>query len=195
MFLKKSVKDNCLEQVNLLKMIEGATANDTNKDLVDMAPEKSSIMISILAGVPIVSTVEMETYVLEHQDIYSRLMKADRQEMTEASTHHANMTRLLDCLSQEQQLTMNYQMSSWEDRSKASAEEEFKVGLKLTKYLGQSTSILGAAAVAGNLKAKLKNNDDKCPKYPYLYHQWSKCDLNPDTTDVSLVETNVNKLV
>lgn len=35
----------------------------------------------------------MEAYVLEHQDIHRRLMKADPQGKTEASTHHANMTK------------------------------------------------------------------------------------------------------
>lgn len=46
MFLNKSVKDN------LLQTIEGVTAYDTYKELVDIAPDKSCIVRTFLAEVP-----------------------------------------------------------------------------------------------------------------------------------------------
>lgn len=106
MFSKKRVN------VNLLQMVDGNTAYDTYKVLVDMAPTKSSIMRAILAEVPLVCSIDMEAYVLEHQGIHSRLMKPDPQGTTEASTRPAQMTRLLDGLSPEQQLIMNFLMFS-----------------------------------------------------------------------------------
>lgn len=106
LFLNKTVKDN------LLQMIEGDTAFDTYKELFKMAPDKSNIIRSLLAKVLIVGSIDVQEYVLEHQDIHSSLMKANPQGTTEASTHLAHMTRLLDDLSQDQQLTMNYLLFS-----------------------------------------------------------------------------------
>lgn len=73
MFLKKSVNGN------LLQMTEAETTFDTYKDLVKMAPDKKYIIRGIMEEVPLVSTLDMETDVLEHQEIHSRLMKADLQ--------------------------------------------------------------------------------------------------------------------
>lgn len=176
MVLKKIVKDN------ILQMIEGSSAFETYKDLVYMAPDKSSIMRKILAEVLPVCTIYLEAYVMEHQDIHTRLMKADPQIPTEESTHHAHMTRLLNDLRSEQQINMTYIMSCREDRSKESEKDVFKVGLKLAQDLGNSSSILRAAAVSCINKAKSKNGDDKSPKHPYLYQKWAKCDINPNTT-------------
>lgn len=69
-------------------------------------------MRAIIGEVPLVCTIYMGAYVLEHQDIYSRLVKAEPQGITEASTHPAHMTRLLGQLPSEQQLTMDYFMLS-----------------------------------------------------------------------------------
>lgn len=46
MFLKKIVKEN------LLQMIEGATAFDSSKELVDITPDTSKIIRSILSEIP-----------------------------------------------------------------------------------------------------------------------------------------------
>lgn len=47
---------------------------------------------------------------------------------------------------------MNYLLSTWEDRSKASAKVVFNVVLSLGKDLEKSKSILGAAGATGNQK-------------------------------------------
>lgn len=98
MFFKQSVKDN------LWQLIEETTAFETYKDLVDMASDKISMMRAILAEVPYVCTIGMEAYVLEHQNIHSKLMKADPKRTTEASKHLLHMTRLIKGLAPEQQL-------------------------------------------------------------------------------------------
>lgn len=67
-------------------MIEGSTTYDTFKDLVDMAPDKSSIIRATLFEVPLLCIIDMEEYVLEHQGIHRSMMKADPQAKTEAST-------------------------------------------------------------------------------------------------------------
>lgn len=95
-----------------------------------MAPQKSSIVRAILDEVPAISSHNMESCVISHQKIHSRLMKADTHASTEASTYAAHMNRLLDGLSTEQQRTINYLMSTWEDRRKASVKEMFRVWLK-----------------------------------------------------------------
>lgn len=100
-------------------MIESRHAFETYKELVDMAPDMISIVISILGEVLNVSTINMEEYVKSHQSLYSRLMKTDPQGTTEASTHHAHMKRLFESLSAEQQIKMHLLMSTWEYRSKA----------------------------------------------------------------------------
>lgn len=74
---------------------------------------------------------------------------------------------------------MNYFMSSWDDHSKAKSVDVFKVSLKLKKNLGKSASVLGAASVSG--KKQDENTGDKCPKHLFLFHQWTKYDLNPNT--------------
>lgn len=103
-----------------------------------MAPDKNCIIQCILTKKSLVSTSDVEAHVLEHQDIHSRLRKSDRKGTSESSNHQAHMCRLLDGLSDEQQITMNYLMSAWNDRSKASAINVFKMGLKLNKDLGKS---------------------------------------------------------
>lgn len=47
---------------------------------------------------------------------------------------------------------------------------------------------VGAAAptLASGRQNKVKPTNDKYPKYPYLYHKWTKCDLSPHTTDVHI---------
>lgn len=94
------------------------------------------------------------------------------------------MTRLLDGLTDDQQLAVNYLRSTWEDRSKYSAKDVFKERLKLKKDLGKSVSVPGAATSSGKQQVN-KPNEDKFHKHPNLYHKWSKCDLNPNTTDVA----------
>lgn len=80
-----------------------------------MAPNKISIMRTILAEVPLVCKIDMESYAIENKYVHSRLMKADPQGTTEAYTNYAHMTRLLDGLSDDQHVNMNYLLSSWED--------------------------------------------------------------------------------
>ena len=58
-------------------MVEDKSACITYKELVDMAPEKCSIMRAILAEATDVSTNDIKAYVVQHQEIHSRLMKAD----------------------------------------------------------------------------------------------------------------------
>lgn len=123
MFLKKSVN------THLLQMIESDNAFETFKGLVDMAPDKSAILRAIIGEVPNLSTHDMQEYVVKHQSIHSRLMKADPQGATEASIQPAHLTRLLDGLSTDQQLNIKYIMSSWNDRSRATAKDVFKVEL------------------------------------------------------------------
>lgn len=43
---------------------------------------------------------------------------------------------------------MNYLLSSWEDRSKATAIDAFKVDLKLNKDIRKSASVQGAVSVS-----------------------------------------------
>lgn len=74
MFLNKSVNRSLLQNV-----IEGTSACGIYKDLVEMAPDENAIMRAILANVPLVSTIDMEAYMLEHQYIHSQIMKADPQ--------------------------------------------------------------------------------------------------------------------
>lgn len=102
MLLKKSVN------VNLLQIIEETAAHETYKDLVEMAPDRNAIIRSILAEVPLVCAADIEAYVVEHQRIHSRLMKADPKGTTEDSTHQAHMTKLLDGLSNNQTSSVNY---------------------------------------------------------------------------------------
>lgn len=83
-----------------------------------MEPDKDTIMPTILAEVLDVYSIEIESYILAHQRIHSRLMKADPQGTTEASIHPAHMSRLSYGLSDDQKITMNYLMSCWEYRSK-----------------------------------------------------------------------------
>lgn len=59
----------------------------------------------------------------------------------------------------------------------------FKVGLKLIKDLGNGDGILAAASALGKNQGKQKPNYEKCPKHPYVFHKWDKCDLNPNTSD------------
>lgn len=70
-----------------------------------MAPDKSSIMRSILAKATEVETHEIKAYVVEHQLVYSRIMKKNPMGSAEASTHHAHMNSLLDVLASEQKLS------------------------------------------------------------------------------------------
>lgn len=177
LFLKKSVNRS------LFQMIEDKIAYTTYNELVDMAPYQSSIMRAILAEATGVSTHDITSYVIEHQDIHSRLMRADPMRSTEASTHAAHMNRLLVGLSAEQKLSVNSLFSTWEDRSKATAKDVLKIGLKISNYLSTSDGILAAAAALGNNQGKSRSNPEKIPKHPYLLHKWSKCDLNPNTTD------------
>lgn len=114
-----------------------------------MAPDKHCIIRVIIAEVPLLISLDMEAYVLKHQDIHIRLMKAGTKGTSETLTHPAHMSMLLKGLSEEQELTMNYRMSSWDGRSKVFAINVFKVGLKLNKDLGKSASVFGAAAVSG----------------------------------------------
>lgn len=58
-------------------------------------------------------------------------MTADSQGSTEASKHPPHMTRMLDDLSDDQKIIMNYLTSFWDDRGKASAKDVFKLVLKL----------------------------------------------------------------
>lgn len=102
--MKKSVDKQ------LRHMIEGSTAYDTYKDLMDMAPDKNTIM-TILAELQSVCSIYIKEYILQHQSIQSRRMKADPQGITEASTHPAHMTRMLDGQTDDKQITMNYLMS------------------------------------------------------------------------------------
>lgn len=73
MFLRKSV------DMNLQQMIEGATAYETYKDIVDMALGRDTVMRTILAEVPLVCTKDIRAYVIEHQSIHNGLLKADPQ--------------------------------------------------------------------------------------------------------------------
>lgn len=112
LFMKKSVNSI------LLQMIEDKSAYITFKELVYMAPEKSFIMRAILAEATDVSTNDKKLYVEEHhQTIHSRLLKADTMGSAEASMHPAHLNRLLDGLSVDQKLAMNYIFSTWEDCS------------------------------------------------------------------------------
>lgn len=88
-------------------------------------------------------------------------MKADPQGTTEASTHVAHMFRLLEELSEYQQLTMSYLMSCWDDRSKAAGKNLFQVELKLSKDLENQASVLEAAPVSNKQHGK-KSSTDKC---------------------------------
>lgn len=151
-------------------MIKGATAFDTCKDLLKMASEKNSIIREILAEVLLVGHLDKKTYVLEHQGSCSRPMKAEYKRVSEASTYSEHMCRLLDGLSDDQQLNMNYLMSFWDVRSKAFAINVFKVGLKISKELDISASVLGTPDVFRKQKIK-KANKGKCPKHPYMYHK------------------------
>ena len=174
LFLKKSVDPN------LLQMVEDKSAYITYKALSDMAPDKSFIMRTILSEASEVSTHDMKSYVIEQQSIHSCLMKSDPMGSAEASTHSAHMNRLLDGLNTDQKLAMNYLLSTWEDRSTATAKDVFKVGLKLVNDLGSNNGLLAGAACFGK-DGKQKN--EKCPKHPFLFHKWARCDLNPNTTD------------
>lgn len=66
-----------------------------------MAPDKNTIMRTILAEVPAVCSINIEPYILERQSNHSTLMKSDSQGTTEASTYLAHMTRLLDGISED----------------------------------------------------------------------------------------------
>lgn len=178
MFMKKSVDKN------LLQVIEGTTANDSYRNLVEMAPEKNTTMRKKIVEALEVCSVEMESYVLEHQSTNSLLMKAYSQETTKATTHPAHMSRLLDDLSDYQQTTMSYLMSFWEDRGKASAKNVLKVGFNRNKDLGKTWSVLGTKAVSCR-QSKVKSSNDKCLKHSYLHHKWETCDLNLNTTDIA----------
>lgn len=92
------------------------------------------------------------------------------------------MTRLLYGLATDHQLDMNYFITTWYDRSKATATDVFKVGLKLIKDLGNGEGLLQVAAGIGKIQRK-KQGGDKCSKHSYLFHKWEKCDLNPNTSD------------
>ena len=145
LFLKKSVTSS------LLQMVEDKSAYITHKELVDMAPNKSSIMRAILAEATDVSTHDIKAYVVQHQESHSRLMKADPVGTEEASAHAAHLNRLLDGLSLEQKLAMNYLFSTWEDRTKATAKDVFKVGLKLSNDLSSNDGVLAASAALGQI--------------------------------------------
>lgn len=69
---------------------------------------------AILSEATDVSTHDIKTYVIEHQDIHGRMMKEDTMGSAEALTHTAHMNRLLDGLSAEQKLPMDYLFSTWE---------------------------------------------------------------------------------
>lgn len=163
--------------------MEDKCAYTTYKELVIMAPENGSIMRGILAEAIKVGTHDMKSYVVEHQKIHSRLMKADPMENAEASTYAAHMNRLLDGLASKQKLAMNYLFYTWKDRSKASAKNVYKVGLKLVKYLSNEGKILAATANPRKNQSKQKSSNDKCPKHPFLFHKWAKRDLNLNTRD------------
>lgn len=60
MFLKKSVS------TNLLQMIESSNTYETYTELVDMPPDKSSIVRSVLAEIPNFAAHNMQAYVFEH---------------------------------------------------------------------------------------------------------------------------------
>lgn len=51
---------------HILQIVEEATAYHTYKDLVDMAPDKSTIMRKILAEVPSVCSIDIKTYTLQY---------------------------------------------------------------------------------------------------------------------------------
>lgn len=178
MFLKKSVDSN------LQQMIEGKTAYETYRDLAIMDLDKSSIVRAILTEVPLLSTHYMQAYVISQQSIRSGLMRADPQASEDASTHKAHMDRLLDGLASEQKLTMNYLISTREERRKETAIDVFKVGLKFINDLGTADSVIAAAAMAGAKQGKYKTGEYKCPRRPYLFHKRAICDLNPNTTDM-----------
>lgn len=86
MFTKKTVDKH------LLHIIEVASSYENYKDLVKTAPEKNIIMKTVLAEAPEKCSVEIESYILSHQSIHSRLMKANHQGTSEASAHPAHMS-------------------------------------------------------------------------------------------------------
>lgn len=106
---------------------------------------------------------------------YSQLIKSDPQGTTEATTHNAHINRLLDGLAAEKQLALNYLMTTWEDYSKTSAKDVFKVRLKLIKKLGTGDSILAAGGTIDQKQGLNKEGDKKCTKHPHLY---CKCTCN-----------------
>lgn len=113
---------------HLLKMIEGTSAFETYKDIVDKAPEKNIIMRTILTEVPLVCSIDIEAYILSHQSIHSGLMNLNPN--VQPKLHHLSyMTRLLDGLSDCQRLTMQYLKSCWDDRSKATLKMFLKLVL------------------------------------------------------------------
>lgn len=177
--LNKSVESN------LLHMVEGKVAYETYEELVDMAPNKSSIVWAILAEAPAVITPDMQAYVLAHQSIHSKLMKADPQAKSEASTHAPHMNRLLDGITPEQRLTRNYQFSTWENCTKSTAKYVFKVGLKLVNDLGSGDTVLAAAAATGNKQGNPKEGDDEYPIHPCLFHKLARYELNLNATEVA----------
>lgn len=73
------------------------------------------------------------------------------------------MSRLLGGLSDDQQMTMNYLMSCWEDRSNASAKDVFKVGLKLNKYFGKQVTVFGAGSISNKKTKKSERKQRKMP--------------------------------
>lgn len=86
-------------------------------------------------------------------------MKADPMSSAKASTHPAHMDRLLDGITVDQKLSMNYLCSTWEYRSKATSKDVFKVGLKLTNDLGTKNGILGAKTAV--LAASIDDRDHR----------------------------------
>lgn len=96
-----------------------------------MAPDMSTIMRFILTETTDVSTYDIKAYVTEHQDVHSRLIKADPTGTAELLITQHIWIVFWTGLSTEQKLSMNYFPSLWEDLSKTLAKDVFKVGLKL----------------------------------------------------------------
>lgn len=139
-----------------------------------MAPDKSTIMRSILTEAADVITNDIKAYVTEHQEITSRHMKANSMDTAETSTHAAHLKRFLGGLSAEQKLSMKYLLSLWEDHSKASAKYVLKMGLKLVNNLPTGDVILATAASLNANQGKQKELLTKCPKHPFLFHKWAR---------------------
>lgn len=113
----------------------------------------------------------MQAYVLSQQEIHSSLIQANSHATEDESTHKAHMDKHFDGLTAYKNLTMKHLMSTWEDRSKETKIDVFKVGLKLIKDLCTADFVLAAADTARAKQGKPRTGDAKCPKHPYRFHK------------------------